>query len=161
MIRRFCVVYWLEETKKTTKKTKNRKSHATSPLVSLAMPQLHCERPCVSVQGLLSLCLALNSRGGTQGRSLLLANHRHVMRRTQCTCCCCCCALALWPCERPRPDNKHGRNGSYFLNLSTDNWIEPNRKRREREGRRRRKTLDGRRVESLKVNTWSGSPLWH
>lgn len=62
MIRRFCVVYWLEETK--NKKTKNRKSHATSPLVSLAMPQSHCERPCVSVQGLLILCLALNSRGG-------------------------------------------------------------------------------------------------
>lgn len=52
-----------------------------------------------------------------------------------------CCALALWPCERPRPDNKHGRNGSYFLHLSTDNWIEPDRKRREREGRRRRKNI--------------------
>lgn len=103
-----------------TNKKKPRKGHAISPLVSLAMPQLHCERPCVSVQGLLTLCLATTSRwgGGTRGCGLLLANHSHVMRRAHCTCCCCCCfgcALARWPCERPRPDSERGRNGSYFL----------------------------------------------
>lgn len=42
-----------------------------------------------------------------------------------------CCTLARWPCESNRGNiSEHpsfDRNGSYFLDLSTDNWIKPDK----------------------------------
>lgn len=147
--------------KKTQQKpTKNRKSHATSPLVSLAMPQSHCERPCVSVQGLLILCLALNSRGGTQGRSLpsqitatLCAAHSaHVV-----------VVVALWHFDRVNVlvliINMAEMEAIFSIFPQITESSPTEREEREKEEEEEGKTFDGRRVESLKVNTWSGSPL--
>lgn len=62
------------------------------------------------------------------------------LHRTLCTCRC-SCALARWPCECPRPDNKSGRSESYFLHLSTDNWIKPNGQRGEKRAREKKKNI--------------------
>ncbi len=110
------------------------------------MPQMHCERPCVLVQGLQILCWVLKSGKWAcslftitaqllRARFFTLTTHMLLLHFGTFT-------VNLVDC--PSFDYKCGGNGSCFLNLSTDNWIEPDRK-----------TPEGKRQESLKVNITS------
>lgn len=125
-----------------------RKSHAMFSACQLgprAMPQSHCERPCVPAQGLLVLYRALNSavgRGTGAAFSYSCGRRyaRHMLLSLRSG------TLTVWKLSVLVSDYKCGSNGGDFLNLSTDNWVEPRRKRREK---RREKHIRRRKERNL------------
>lgn len=116
-------------------------------LVSLpvysTMPQMHCERPCVLVQGPQICCWVLNSgKISLQPFSQIIATllKTRFLTRTIRTCCC-CTSGTFNLC--PSYDYERDGNGGCLLfpNLSADNWIKSGTK-----------PTEGKRRESLRVN---------